>query len=129
MKHESDPLAVDHQFFGALLTADLESLEEIVADDFVLIDVMSGSEVSKEALVAAIGSGQLKFDAIKPIDARVRRYGTAAVITGHTRMSGKFEGSPFAADSRYTHVYIEAQGRWRLVSAQGTQIAGGQESV
>jgi ketosteroid isomerase-like protein len=129
MKHESDPLAVDHQFFGALVTTDLQSLEEILADDFLLIDVMSGSEVSKETLAAAIGSGQLKFDAIRPIDARVRRYGAAAVITGHTRMNGKFDGSPFAADSRYTHVYIEAQGRWRLVSAQGTQIAGGQEGT
>ena len=40
-------------------------------------------------------------------------------------MNGKFQGSPFEADSRYTHVYIEQQARWRLVSAQGTQIAGG----
>jgi hypothetical protein len=100
-----------------------------VADDFVLIDVMSGSEVSKEALLVALGSAQLKFDAIKPLDARVRRYGTAAVITGHTRMTGKFEESLFAAHSRYTHVYIETQGRWRLVSAQGTQMAAGRESA
>lgn len=125
MKHESDPLAVDHQFFSALVARSLESLDELLADDFVLIDVLSGSEISKAALLAAAGSGQIRFEAIQPLEARVRRYGDTAVITGRTRMSGKFEESPFEANSRYTHVYVEQRGRWRLVSAQGTQIAAG----
>jgi len=30
---------------------------------------------------------------------------------------------PFVASSRYTHVYIQQEGRWRMVSAQGTRIA------
>ena len=128
MRHESDPLAVDHQFFGALVAGSLESLDELLAEDFVLIDVLSGSDISKAALLAAAGSEPIKFDAIQPLEARVRRYGDTAVITGRTRMNGKFQGSPFEASSRYTHVYVEQQGRWRLVSAQGTQIAGGPES-
>jgi hypothetical protein len=37
-------------------------------------------------------------------------------------MSGMFDGSAFAAASRYTHVFIEQANGWRLVSAQGTQI-------
>jgi len=39
-------------------------------------------------------------------------------------MTGQFGETPFAAKSRYTHVYAEQQGRWRLVAAQGTQITG-----
>jgi len=128
MKHESDPLVVDHQFFGALVAGSLESLDELLAEDFILIDVLSGSEISKAALLATAGSGQIRFEGIQPLEARVRRYGATAVITGRTRMNGKFQGSPFEANSRYTHVYVEQQGRWRLVSAQGTQIAAGQES-
>ena len=128
MKHESDPLVVDHQFFGALVAGSLETLDELLADDFVLIDVLSGSEISRAALLATAGSGQIRFEGIQPLEARVRRYGATAVITGRTRMKGKFEGSPFETSSRYTHVYVEQHGRWRLVSAQGTQIAGAQES-
>jgi len=37
-------------------------------------------------------------------------------------MRGRFGNQAFAARSRYTHVYIEQEGRWRLVAAQGTQI-------
>jgi ketosteroid isomerase-like protein len=127
MKHESDPLMVDHQFFRAMVAGSLASLDELLAEDFVLIDVLSGSEISKAELLGAAGSGQIKFEAIHPFEARVRRYGETTVITGCTRMNGKFEGSPFEASSRYTHVYVEQQGRWRLVSAQGTQIKSGSE--
>jgi len=38
-------------------------------------------------------------------------------------MRGRIGEMPFSANSRYTHVYLEQQGRWRLFSAQGTPIA------
>jgi hypothetical protein len=84
---------------------------------------MSGSEIGKPALLAAIKSSQLKFEAIEALEARPRRYGDTAIITGRTRMKGQFENTRFGAHSRYTHVFFHEQGRWRLVSAQGTQVA------
>jgi len=119
---DPDPLAAERLFFAALVAADLEDLDRVLADDFVLIDVMRGDEIAKAALVAVLGSGQLRFAAIEPVESRVRRYPGTAVVTGRTRMSGTFDGAPFAASSRYTHVYVQQQGRWRLVAAQGTQI-------
>jgi hypothetical protein len=46
-----------------------------------------------------------------------------AVVNGRTEMSGNVAGAPFAARSRHTHVFVEEGERWRLVAAQGTQIA------
>jgi ketosteroid isomerase-like protein len=123
MMDTMDPLAAEREFFGALVQAQPEALDRVLADDFLLIDVMRGSEITRAALLAAIGSGQLRFEVIEPAEQRVRRYGATAVVTGRTRMSGRFEGTPFAAHSRYTHVYVEQQGRWSLVAAQGTPIA------
>jgi hypothetical protein len=37
-------------------------------------------------------------------------------------MAGVIGDTPFAASSRYTHVFVDQQGEWRLVTAQGTQI-------
>jgi ketosteroid isomerase-like protein len=119
---DSDPLAAERLFFGALVAADLEALDRVLADDFVLIDVMRGDEIAKAVLVAVLGSGQLRFAAIEPVESRVRRYPGTAVVTGRTSMSGTFDGAPFNASSRYTHVYVQQEGRWRLVAAQGTQI-------
>ena len=123
MEKNSEPLEKDRQFFSALLEASVEALDRLLADDFLLIDVMGGSEIAKGALLEVIASGQLKFDAIEPADCRVRLYQTTAVITGRTRMRGRFGVTPFTASSRYTHVYVVQQGQWRLVAAQGTQTS------
>jgi hypothetical protein len=122
VNNELGPLATERQFFTALSAARVEELDRIMADDFILIEVMGGSEITKTSLLAAIRSGQLKFGPIEPADVRVRIYQTTAVITGRTQMSGQLGETPFATESRYTHVYVEEQGRWRLVTAQGTQI-------
>jgi ketosteroid isomerase-like protein len=124
MENESGPLAAEREFFGALIAGSAETLDRVLADDFMLIDVLSGSEITKPALLAVIGSGQLKFGTIEPAPPRVRIYGQTAVVTGRTQMRGQFGPDAFATRSRYTHVYVEQQGRWRLVAAQGTQISG-----
>lgn len=120
-----DPLAVDNEFFAALLNADAEALDRILMDDFVLIDVMQGAEITKPVLLAAVASAQIRFHSIDPAEQRVRFYDNAAVITGTTYMKGSVGDSSFAVHSRYTHIYIWERERWRFVSAQGTPIANG----
>lgn len=124
MNDAPDPLATDGQFFSALIAGSVEELNQILADDFVMIEVMGGSEVTKSSLLGAVESGRLKFEAVEPAEMRVRIYQTTALVTGRTQMSGRFDQTPFTARSRYTHVYVEQQGRWRMVAAQGTPIAG-----
>ena len=123
MHDKLNPQMTEHQFFHSLIAADVGALDRILSDDFLLIDVMTGSEVRKPDLLAVLRAGQLVFEAIAPIESQVRLYGITAVITGRTQMSGRFGGTPFTASSRYTHVFVEEQGQWRLVSAQGTRIA------
>ena len=116
-------LTLDQQFFTALVDADATALERILSDDFMLIDVNSGSEIAKSDLLAALGSGYVKFESIQPASQRVRSYSGTHIITGQTRTTGRLGDTPFAADSRYTHVYVEQHGAWRLVAAQGTLIS------
>jgi ketosteroid isomerase-like protein len=113
-------LDADKQFFNALIAGDVQALDRILVDDFILIDAMSGSEITKSAFLAAIGSGQVKFEAAATSDNRVRFYQTTAIITGRTQMTGQLGESSFAASSRYTHVFISQQDEWRLATAQGT---------
>jgi len=123
MSDISGALAADREFFKALTGGDSDALSRLLADDFVLIDVMRGAEVPKAALVGLVGSGQLKFESITPADAHARRYGSTAIIIGRTEMRLRFEQTSVTVKSRYTHVYVEAEGRWMMVSAQGTQIS------
>ena len=124
---ESAALKTEDDFFAALSSGDRRALEGVVADDCLLIDVLSGSEVPRTVFVEAVGSRRLVFESIERLGARVRLYGGTAVVTGETRMIGRFDGQSFRVHSRYTHVYVEQHGRWRLVAAQGTPIASESE--
>ena len=90
MDEATDPLAAERAFFASLLNGGTQDLERLLADDFLLIDVMRGSEVTRADLLAAIGSGQLRFKSIETSEARLRLYGTTAVVTGRTRMNMLF---------------------------------------
>ena len=118
-----NPLAIDKKFFAALIAGDAQALDHILVDDFILIDVMSGSEITKPSFLAFIGSGQIKFESIEPAENRVRLYQTTAIVTGRTQMKGRLGDAPFVASSRYTHVFVDRRGEWRLATAQGTQIS------
>jgi ketosteroid isomerase-like protein len=123
MATQDDVLATETKFFEALLQADSAALLAVLTPDFLLIDVMTGSEIPGSVLVDLVGSKQLRFESVNRLDARVRLYGGAAVVTGQTRMQGRYGDQQFQAHSRYTHVYVQGPGGWRLASAQGTPIS------
>jgi ketosteroid isomerase-like protein len=123
MEPKLDPLAAERAFFAALISANLDAVDSLLTDDFLLIDVLSGAEITKPMLLAALGSSQAKFDAIEPIESRLRIYATdTAVVTGRTELRGRVGEAAFTASSRYTHVFVMQDGGWVLASAQGTQI-------
>lgn len=118
-----EPLPTEDAFFDALVEGDVESLRRLLIDDFVLIDVRRGAEVDRSAFLEAIAARVVGFTTLEVVERRVRHYGEVAVVVGRTEMRGDVEGEPFAAASRYTHVFARTgAGDWRLASAQGTRI-------
>jgi ketosteroid isomerase-like protein/GNAT superfamily N-acetyltransferase len=117
-------VACDEAFFAALLAADPDLLGTILADDFLIVDVLSGQVARREELLGAIRSGQLRFAEVTRYaeERSVRLHAPAAVVTGRTQMVMRYQGDEVTAQSRYTHVYTRDSGRWRLLSAQGTPI-------
>jgi ketosteroid isomerase-like protein len=123
MDTKLDPLVKERAFFSALLSGNIDSLDSILADDFVMVDLMTGSEITKPMLLAAVGSSQVKFEAIDPVESKVRFYSCdTAVVVGRTEMRFRAGESSFSFSSRYTHVFVMQDGSWQLASAQGTQI-------
>lgn len=126
---EADVLSAERTWFDGLLAARVPQLEALLTSDFQIIDVSSGAEADRAAVLEAIGAGQLRFEAIDVLESRTRRYGDTVLVTGRTRMRGQFQGQPFGAHSRYTHVFVRQEGRWRLASAQGTPIVGTEQGA
>ena len=118
----STPGHTDDAFFAALLAADTDALDELLAQDFLIVDVVRGGITSRETFIAAIREALAEFSEIDVAERSIRSYGDAAVIIGRTRMRGKIADESFVVESRYTHVVVSDGESWRLVSAQGTRI-------
>lgn len=116
----------DQSFFDALVASDVTVLEELLADDFVLVGVEDGAVADRGTLLGLMASRSLRFPRIHsfPDEAIVRVIGRVGIVVGRTGMNfTNPDGTTFSAGSRYTHVYAaDADGAWRLVSAQGTAI-------
>jgi ketosteroid isomerase-like protein len=114
---------VDDQFFEALTAGDVQRIEELLDDRFLIVDVLSGAVADRQALVAALRDRILEFERVDLVERAARYYGETAILVGRTQMAGSFAGTAFAAASRYTHVFVRgADACWRLASAQGTSI-------
>jgi ketosteroid isomerase-like protein len=113
----------EDRFFDALAAGNVGRIEELLHEEFLIVDVMSGGVADRASFLAALRDRVVDFDRVQLVERAARRYGDAAVIVGRTEMSGTFGGAPFAAASRYTHVLVrDGDDRWRLATAQGTRI-------
>ncbi len=109
MPTQSEVMKAESAFFRALIEVRTDELEMLLNDDFLLAD-LRGGVMPKAALIQSVGSGQLRFDGIEPVEAVVRLYGSTAIVAGRTHMRGRFGEASFTAHSRYTHVYVEQEG-------------------
>jgi ketosteroid isomerase-like protein len=125
---QDDPQATaaeqaEDEYFDALVAGDADRIDNLLTDDFVIVDIISGAVADRAAFIAAIRDRLLVFERVHLVERRTRRHNDTTMIVGRTEMSGSFGEAPFAASSRYTHVLLrDADQRWLLATAQGTRI-------
>jgi ketosteroid isomerase-like protein len=116
----------DSDFFKGLLAGDIPALESQLAEDFLIVDVASGSVHRRVAFLLAIGA--VIFQEIETFPEESVTHLTGAgtgIVIGRTAISYcGGAGSATELASRYTHVFQADGGNWRLLSAQGTPIGG-----
>lgn len=120
-----DAAEADQRFFAALLGADTPALEELLAPEFLIVDINAGAVTPRAEFLALVTAGAVRFIGIEtfPDETIVRRFDNTAIVVGRTDMTFALpDGAQVRAASRYTHVFVTDGERWRLVSAQGTQI-------
>ena len=101
----------------AILAKDRAAIEANMADDFRQIDGRGNVE-TKASFVDGLVSPDLVLDPYTVEDFEVRVYGDTALLSGRTRMTGRYQGQPFSSHYRYIDVYVKRHGAWKIVSVQ-----------
>jgi len=106
----------------AIVKKDRAAVAANMADDFRSIDG-AGTVEDKPAFVAGLMDEKLTIDPYTVEDFDVRLFGDTALLSGHTRMTGRFDGKPFTSHYRYIDIYAKRNGRWQIVSVQITRLS------
>jgi ketosteroid isomerase-like protein len=105
----------------AIVAKDRGAIEANMADDFRQIDARGNVE-TKASFIDGLVTPDLQLDPYTVEDFEVRVYGDTALLSGRTRMTGRFQGQPFNTHYRYIDVYVKRGGAWKIVSVQISPI-------
>ena len=112
-----------NELSAALSRNDTAALDRTYADSYTLTNE-NGVVLSKAPRLAAIKSGELKFESVAFDDINVRLYGSTAVATYRVTSKAQFKGQEAGGQFRGTVTLVKVKGRWQVVAAQNTRIVG-----
>lgn len=118
---DEELLATDASWNALRLAADVEKLDAILADDWMLTH-SDGRVQSKPEYLGELRTRSRTNEAITNDDVKLRRYGDTAVVTGTSVQSGVSDGKPWSGKFRFTRVWVRRDGRWTMVASHSSRI-------
>lgn len=100
----------------ALVRADGETLNRIMADDFIFTYPLEGDD--KAQFITDVTSGHLKIEHISREQTNVRVFGSTAVLTARDSATWLYHGREFSGHYKIIKVFTERNGRWQLCAIQ-----------
>jgi len=116
---EKTVAALDTQYQAAVRKNDVETMDRILADDYVLV-TGSGKTYNKTDLLDDARSGQVIYEHQEDTSQTVRVWGDTAVVTAKLWEKGTDHGKPFDHIAWFSDVYLRTASGWRYVFAQSS---------
>ena len=112
---------LEQERFTAYVKGDVAALDRIFADDLVYFH-SNGMSDPKSAVLQSFASGELKISRFDGEEIQVRQIGDVMVATGLVHVDLVNKGNPAKFDIRYTVIYANQGGQWRLVHVQNARV-------
>ena len=101
----------------ALMSADLEVLAQIFADDYVQYNEV-GEAFTKQDVLNNFRTGAIRYPSIVSTSRRVRIFGETAVVHGSESDEVEANGKQFNVRYVYLDVLQKRNGVWKIVASQ-----------
>jgi uncharacterized protein (TIGR02246 family) len=112
---------LEQERLTAYVKSDVAALDRIFADDLVYIH-SNGVPDTKAAVVQSFASGDLKISRFDAEEIKVRQIGDVMVAVGLVHVDLVNKGTAAKFDLRYTAIYVNQGGQWRLVHVQNARV-------
>jgi ketosteroid isomerase-like protein len=112
---------LNDEWVKAVMRSDGETLDRIMADDFLFTYPLEGDD--KAQFIADVTSGELKIEHIRREQVSVRVFGSSAVLTARDSATWLYHGRELSGQYKIIMVYTERDGRWQLCALQACPMA------
>ena len=111
--------ALDTRYQAAVQRNDADTMDGILADDFILV-TGTGRAYTKPDLLKEARDGQVRYERQDDAEQTVRVWGDTAVITAKLQAKGTDHGKPFDYELWFSDTYVRTDLGWRYVFGQAS---------
>jgi ketosteroid isomerase-like protein len=111
---------LNDEWVKALVRADADTLDRVMADDFFFTYPLEGDD--KTQFISDITAGDLKIEHITREQVSVRLFGSTAVLTARDSATWLYHGRELTGQYKIMAVYTERNDKWQLCSLQACPI-------
>ena len=112
---------LDKKRMTATAQKDIAALKTMLCKGLVYTH-SSARQDTKQSLIEGIESGSTVYTSIEPSEVKAQDLGNAVVLTGIAAISVNSKGKSNSFRVRFTDVYENQNGTWRMVTWQSTKI-------
>lgn len=111
---------LDSQRRAAVIAGDLETLDNLAADDMTYAHT-DGTVDTKESYLEMLRAG-VRYETLDLHDVSIAPYDNTVVISGVADIAVKSPNGPIGFRARFTDVWARQDGRWYFVAWHTTRI-------
>ncbi|MBL8077315.1 MAG: nuclear transport factor 2 family protein [Anaerolineales bacterium] len=111
--------ALDTEYQLAVQNNDAETMDRILADDFILV-LGDGKTFTKSDLLASARNKDEIYEYQEDTQQTVRIWGDTAVVTALLRSKGTTHGEPFEHKLWFSDTYVRTLSGWRYAFGQAS---------
>jgi hypothetical protein len=112
---------LDKQRMTAMAQKDVAALKSMICKGLVYTH-SSGRQDTKQSLLDGMESGSTVYTSMVPSDVKAQDLGNAVVLTGVAAISVDSKGKSNSFRVRFTDVYENQNGTWRMITWQSTKL-------
>ncbi|MEL0113549.1 MAG: nuclear transport factor 2 family protein [Rickettsiales bacterium] len=113
-------IALDKERMQAMADKDIAKLKNMICKNLVYTHSSARLD-TKDSLLGAMESGATVYTSVVPSDVVAQDLGDVVVLTGSAQISVVANGAPNSFGVRFTDVYQNQDGTWRMVAWQSTK--------
>ena len=114
-------IALDKERMQAMVDQDAAKLKNMICKDLIYTHSSARLD-TKESLIGNMESGATVYKACTPSDVVALDLDDSVVLTGRADITVEAHGNPNSFSARFTDVWQNQDGTWRMVAWQSTKL-------